>query len=143
MLKGKTALVTGSTSGIGLGIAEALAKRGANIVLNGFGDKAEIERLRVRLTESCKVSVAYDGADLSKPDAIEAMLKPVLGRFGAVDILVNNAGIQPLFTQVPPSSLRSMSAVFRPSRSRRAHSAGAAWPTPMTMASKRSLMAAS
>src|SRR5437773_8723872 len=94
MLKGKTALVTGSTSGIGLGIAEALAKRGANIVLNGFGDKAEIERLRVRLTESCKVSVAYDGADLSKPDAIEAMLKPVLGRFGAVDILVNNAGIQ-------------------------------------------------
>src|SRR5206468_12250155 len=94
MLKGKTALVTGSTSGIGLGIAEALAKRGANIVLNGFGDKAEIERLRVRLTESCKVSVAYDGADLSKPDAIEAMLKPVLGRLSAVDIPVNNAGIQ-------------------------------------------------
>ena len=91
MIKGKAALVTGSTSGIGLGIAEAFAKQGANIVLNGFGDKAEIERLRVRLTESCKVSVAYDGADLSKPDAIEAMLKSVLG---AVDILVNNAGIQ-------------------------------------------------
>ena len=64
MLKGKTALVTGSTSGIGLGIAEALAKRGANIVLNGFGDKAEIERLRVRLTDSCKVNVAYDGSDM-------------------------------------------------------------------------------
>src|SRR5437867_13086398 len=94
MLKGRTALVTGSTSGIGLGIAEALAKRGANIVLNGFGDKAEIERLRVRLTESCQVSVAYDGGDLSKPDAIEAMLKPVLGRFGAVEILGNNAGTQ-------------------------------------------------
>src|SRR5438552_16795272 len=91
MLKGKTAVVTGSTSGIGLGIAEALGKRGANIVLNGFGDKAEIERLRVRLTESCKVNVAYDGADMTKPDAIEAMLKSVLG---AVDILVNNAGIQ-------------------------------------------------
>ena len=91
MIKGKAALVTGSTSGIGLGIAEAFAKQGANIVLNGFGDRAEIERLRVRLTESCKVSVAYDGADLSKPDAIEAMLKSVLG---AVDILVNNAGIQ-------------------------------------------------
>src|SRR5437016_14631038 len=94
MIKGKTALVTGSTSGIGLGIAEAFAKQGANIVLNGFGDRAEIERLRVRLTESCKVNVAYDGADLSKPDAIEAMLKSALGRFGAVDILVNNAGIQ-------------------------------------------------
>src|SRR6266571_1437949 len=94
MIKGKTALVTGSTSGIGLGIAEAFAKQGANIVLNGFGDRAEIERLRVRLTESCKVNVAYDGADMTKPDAIEAMLKSALGRFGAVDILVNNAGIQ-------------------------------------------------
>src|ERR1700758_206718 len=94
MFKGKTAVVTGSTSGIGLGIAEALAKGGANIVLNGFGDKAEIERLRVRLAESCKVNVVYDGADLSKADAIEAMMKSALGRFGAVDILVNNAGIQ-------------------------------------------------
>src|SRR5437867_9981589 len=93
-MKGKTAVVTGSTSGIGLGIAEALGKRGANIVLNGFGDKAEIERLRVRLIDSCKVNVAYDGSDMSKPDAIEAMLKSALGRFGAVDILVNNAGIQ-------------------------------------------------
>ncbi|TMH96996.1 MAG: SDR family NAD(P)-dependent oxidoreductase, partial [Betaproteobacteria bacterium] len=94
MLKGKTAVVTGSTSGIGLGIAEALAKKGANIVLNGFGDKAEIERLRARLTDSCKVNVAYDGADMTKPDSIEAMMKSTIGRFGAVDILVNNAGIQ-------------------------------------------------
>jgi 3-hydroxybutyrate dehydrogenase len=94
MLRGKTALVTGSTSGIGLGIAEALAKRGANIVLNGFGDKAEIERLRARLTDSCKVNVAYDGADMSKPDSIEAMMQAAIARFGAVDILVNNAGIQ-------------------------------------------------
>ncbi|TMI37751.1 MAG: SDR family NAD(P)-dependent oxidoreductase, partial [Betaproteobacteria bacterium] len=84
MIKGKTALVTGSTSGIGLGIAEAFAKQGANIILNGFGDRAEIERLRVRLTESCKVNVAYDGADMTKPDAVEAMLKSALGRFGAV-----------------------------------------------------------
>src|SRR5437773_2854041 len=93
-MKGKTAVVTGSTSGIGLGIAEALAKKGANIVLNGFGDKAEIERLRARLTDSCKVNVAYDGADMTKPDSIEAMMKSTIGRFGAVDILVNNAGIQ-------------------------------------------------
>src|SRR5437773_481028 len=77
MLKGKTAVVTGSTSGIGLGIAEALAKKGANIVLNGFGDKAEIERLRARLTDSCKVNVAYDSAKhglagLTKTVALEA-----------------------------------------------------------------------
>src|SRR6267143_1111463 len=94
MMKGKTALVTGSTSGIGLGIAEALAKQGANIVLNGFGERSEIERLRARLAEKHHIDVQYDAADMSKPDAIEAMLKSALGRFGAVDILVNNAGIQ-------------------------------------------------
>jgi 3-hydroxybutyrate dehydrogenase len=90
MLKGKTALVTGSTSGIGLGIAKALAKEGANIVLNGFGDvegpKAEVEALGVK--------VAYHGADMSKPADIEAMMKFAADTFGRVDILVNNAGIQ-------------------------------------------------
>jgi 3-hydroxybutyrate dehydrogenase len=94
MIKGKTALVTGSTSGIGLGIAEAFAKQGANIILNGFGERAEIERLRASLAEKHHINVQYDGADMSKPDAIETMLKSALGRFGAVDILVNNAGIQ-------------------------------------------------
>ena len=93
-MKGKTALVTGSTSGIGLGIAEALAKQGANIVLNGFGERSEIERLRAGLAEKHHVNVQHDGADMTRPDSIEAMLKSVLGRFGAVDILVNNAGIQ-------------------------------------------------
>jgi 3-hydroxybutyrate dehydrogenase len=90
MLKGKTALVTGSTSGIGLGIAKALARQGANIVLNGFGDvegpKAEIAALGVK--------VAYHGADMSKPAEIEAMMKFAAAQFGRVDILVNNAGIQ-------------------------------------------------
>jgi len=90
MLKGKTALVTGSTSGIGLGIAKALAAQGANIVLNGFGDvegpKAEIAALGVRVT--------YHGADMSKPSEIEAMMKHAEQTFGSVDILVNNAGIQ-------------------------------------------------
>jgi 3-hydroxybutyrate dehydrogenase len=90
MLKGKTALVTGSTSGIGLGIAKALAKQGANIVLNGFGDvdgpKAEIAALGVK--------VAYHGADMSKPAEIEAMMTFAAAEFGRVDILVNNAGIQ-------------------------------------------------
>src|SRR5256712_5378485 len=94
MIKGKTALVTGSTRRLGLGIAEAFAKQGANIVLNGFGDRAEIERLRVRLASTHRVEVLYDDADMTRSDSIEAMLKSVLGRFGAVDILVNNAGIQ-------------------------------------------------
>jgi 3-hydroxybutyrate dehydrogenase len=90
MLKGKTALVTGSTSGIGLGIAKALAGQGASIVLNGFGDvegpTAEVAALGVQ--------VAYHGADMSKPAEIEAMMKFAAERFGRVDILVNNAGIQ-------------------------------------------------
>ena len=90
MLKGKTALVTGSTSGIGLGIAKALAQQGANIVLNGFGDvespKAEVAALGVE--------VDYHGADMSKPGEIEAMVRFATERFGRVDILVNNAGIQ-------------------------------------------------
>ena len=90
MLANKTALVTGSTSGIGLGIAKALARQGANIVLNGFGDvegpKAEILALGVQ--------VAYHGADMSKPAEIEDMMKFAAKRFGRVDILVNNAGIQ-------------------------------------------------
>ena len=90
MLKGKTALVTGSTSGIGLGIAKSLAAQGANIVLNGFGDvdapKAEILALGVK--------VAYHGADMSKPADIQDMMKFAASQFGQVDILVNNAGIQ-------------------------------------------------
>ena len=90
MLKGKTALVTGSTSGIGLGIAKALAQQGANIVLNGFGDvdgpKAEVAALGVK--------VGYHGADMSKPAEIEAMMNYAATEFGRVDILVNNAGIQ-------------------------------------------------
>ena len=90
MLKGKTALVTGSTSGIGLGIAKALAAQGANIVLNGFGDvegpKAEIAALGVR--------VAYHGADMSKASEIEAMMQFAADTFGRIDVLVNNAGIQ-------------------------------------------------
>ncbi len=90
MLKGKTALVTGSTSGIGLGVAKALATQGANIVMNGFGDiagpKAEVEALGVK--------TAYHGADMSKPAEIEAMMADAAATFGGVDILVNNAGIQ-------------------------------------------------
>ncbi len=94
MLKGKTTLVTGSTTGIGQGIAQALAARGANIVLNGFGDAAQIEKLRSQIASEHGVTVRYDGADMSSAEAIEAMMKKALAEFGAVDILVNNAGIQ-------------------------------------------------
>ena len=90
MLKNKTALVTGSTSGIGLGIAKALARQGANIVLNGFGD-AETPQAEIR---ALGVEVAYHGADMSKASDIEAMMAFAAERFGRVDILVNNAGIQ-------------------------------------------------
>ena len=94
MLKGRTALVTGSTSGIGLGIASRLAAEGANIVLNGFGDAAQIEALRKDLAAKNKVEVVYDAADMTRPETIRAMVEKAAAKFGAVDVLVNNAGIQ-------------------------------------------------
>ncbi len=94
MLKGKTAVVTGSTSGIGLGIAEGFAKEGINLVLNGFGDAAEIEKIRAGLASKFGIKVTYDGADMTKPEQIEAMMKKAAADFGGVDILINNAGIQ-------------------------------------------------
>jgi 3-hydroxybutyrate dehydrogenase len=94
MLNGKTAIVTGSTSGIGLGIAEALARAGANVVLNGFGDTMEIERTRADLAHRTKAMIVYSPADMSKPRAIEQMVRQAADAFGAVDIMVNNAGIQ-------------------------------------------------
>jgi 3-hydroxybutyrate dehydrogenase len=87
-LKGKVALVTGSTSGIGLGIARALAADGADIMLNGFGDAGEIEKLRAGLAAEFSIKVLYDGADLSKADQVAAIVKKTQ------DVLVNNAGIQ-------------------------------------------------
>ena len=90
----RSALVTGSTSGIGLAIASELAAQGMNIVLNGFGDAAEIEGLRERIAREHGVEVHYDGADMSRQDQIEAMMARAAERFGGVDVLVNNAGIQ-------------------------------------------------
>ena len=89
-LKGKTALVTGSTSGIGLGIAKALAAQGANIMMNGFGE----EDAAIAEVKALGVEVDYHGADMSRPAEIEAMMQAAQQRFGGVDILVNNAGIQ-------------------------------------------------
>ena len=90
MLKGKTALVTGSTSGIGLGLAKALAAQGANLVMNGFG---EVDAALAQV-KALGVQVSYHGADMSKPHEIEAMVRHAEATFGSVDVLVNNAGIQ-------------------------------------------------
>jgi 3-hydroxybutyrate dehydrogenase len=94
MLSGKTALVTGSTSGIGLGIARSLAQEGANIVFNGFGDAQQIDKLHTDLAREFGVQTAYHNADMSKPAEIEAMMQFAFDKFGGVDVLVNNAGIQ-------------------------------------------------
>ena len=94
MLKGKSAIVTGSTSGIGLGIARALAQNGTDIVLNGFGDAREIEFTRAEMERQYGVKVRYSGADMSQPAQIRAMAELAHTEFGKVDIVVNNAGIQ-------------------------------------------------
>src|SRR5437868_13280171 len=94
MLKGKSAIITGSTSGIGLGIASALAAEGCDVMLNGFGDPAETERLRAELAEQRGARTAYSPADMTKPAEIRELIAETERHFGGVDILVNNAGIQ-------------------------------------------------
>jgi len=94
MLTGKTAVITGSTSGIGLAMARALAAEKANVVINGFGDKNEIEKIRSGLEAEFGVKALYDAADMTKPAEIAAMIRKAAQVSGAVDILVNNAGIQ-------------------------------------------------
>src|SRR5919107_1188136 len=94
MLTSKTALVTGSTSGIGLAIARAMAKEGANVVLNGFGDAGEIETLRTGIEREFGVKAIHSGADMTKPDEVAAMVRQAQEAFGSLDVLVNNAGIQ-------------------------------------------------
>lgn len=93
-LKGRSAIVTGSTSGIGLAIAGALAAEGASVMINGFGDTAVIEQERVRLAELSGAAAIYDGADMSLPEEIAAMVERCQREFGGPDIIVNNAGIQ-------------------------------------------------
>jgi len=93
-LAGKTAIVTGSTSGIGLGIARAFAEAGMHVMLNGFGDNAEIERTRMELEESCHIKTAYSAADMSRPEEIVGMIEDARRLLGKVDVVVNNAGIQ-------------------------------------------------
>ena len=111
-LQGKTALITGSTSGIGLGIAKGLAEQGVNIVMNGFGDAQAIESERKSL-ENHGVNAIYNGADMTKPDEIAGMIACAEDRFGAIDILVNNAGIQHVapIEEFPPEKWDAIIAI--------------------------------
>jgi 3-hydroxybutyrate dehydrogenase len=94
MLNGKSAIVTGSTSGIGLGVARALAANGANVLLNGFGKRAEIDKLCDSLRSQHGVRVGYNAGDISKPEEVAGLVKQAAHELGSVDILINNAGIQ-------------------------------------------------
>lgn len=113
MLKGKSAVVTGSTSGIGRAVAEALADAGANVMLNGFGDKTEIEDLRAGLAQRAQVKVLYHGADMTKPGDIVDLIKAAESGFGAVDIVVNNAGTQHVspIEDFPPEKWNAIIAI--------------------------------
>jgi 3-hydroxybutyrate dehydrogenase len=112
-LEGRVALVTGSTSGIGLGVAEALAAGGAALILNGFGDKMQIEDTRQKLEQKHDVAVLYHGADLSRADAVADMMAFARAGAGGVDILVNNAGIQHVspIEQFPPDKWDAIIAI--------------------------------
>ncbi len=112
-LKGKTALITGSTSGIGLGIAQGFADEGINIIMNGFGDKDEIEQNRAAI-ESKGVKCIYNGADMTKPDEITAMVHDTVKNMGSIDILVNNAGIQHVdpIEEFPPEKWDTIIAII-------------------------------
>ncbi|PSJ37634.1 3-hydroxybutyrate dehydrogenase [Allosphingosinicella deserti] len=123
LLNGKTALVTGSTSGIGLACAQALAAEGANVVVNGFGDEAAIEEIRTGLAEASGGQALYSNADLTDPAAIERMIDQAAEAFGAIDILINNAGMQHVapIDQFPPDQwdliiALNLSAVFHTTR---------------------------
>ncbi len=148
MLKGKTAIVTGSTSGIGQGMAHALAKAGCNIVLNGFGDADASEKDRAALEKDAGVKVLYNGADMTKPDQIEAMIKEAKSKFGSVDIIVNNAGVQHVapVDEFPPEKWDQIIAInltsaFHMTRLAVPHMKEAGWGRIINLASAHALVA--
>jgi 3-hydroxybutyrate dehydrogenase len=147
-LNGKTALITGSTSGIGLACARALAAEGANVVLNGFGDPAEIETIRAGLEQASNARALYSAADLTRSDAIEAMMAEAQEAFGGVDILVNNAGMQHVapIDQFPPDRwdlliALNLSAVFHTTRLALPGMKAKGWGRVINTASAHSLVA--
>ncbi len=148
MLTSKTALVTGSTSGIGLAIARAMAKEGANVVLNGFGDAAEIETVRAGMEAEFGVKAIHSGADMTKPDEIAAMVRQAQEAFGSVDVLVNNAGIQHVspVEDFPPEKWDqiiaiSLSAAFHATRAAVPGMKARKWGRIISTASAHSLVA--
>lgn len=148
MLKGKTAIVTGSTSGIGLGIARRLAASGANIMLNGFGDAAEIESIRRGLESEFAVKALYSAADMSKADQIADMVAAAAAGLDGVDILVNNAGIQhtALVEEFPDDRWEAviainLSAVFYGSKAVLPHMKARGWGRIINIASAHGLVA--
>ena len=148
MLQGRTAMVTGSTSGIGLAIAEALAKQGCNLVLNGFGERDEIEKLRSGLAAKHRVEAAYLGADMSRPAEIRDLVREAARRFGRLDILVNNAGIQHVAKIVDFPEERwdaviavNLSAAFHAAKAALPHMLKAGWGRIINIASAHGLVA--
>ncbi|HKS62571.1 MAG TPA: 3-hydroxybutyrate dehydrogenase, partial [Xanthobacteraceae bacterium] len=127
MLKGKSVVVTGSTSGIGLAIARAFAKEGTNLTINGFGDKAAIEQERAGIEKEFGVKAIYSGADMTKPAEIAEMIKTTKKTFGAVDVLVNNAGIQ-FVAEVEDFPVEKWDAVIATNLSAAFHTTRAAIP---------------
>lgn len=113
-LKGKTALITGSTSGIGAAYAAALAAEGANVMINGFGDEGEIAKQCAGLSAASGAGAAYNGADLTRADEVTALAEDCARQFGGVDILINNAGIQHVcpVDEFPVDKWRQMQAIM-------------------------------
>ncbi|MCF6189320.1 MAG: 3-hydroxybutyrate dehydrogenase [Cocleimonas sp.] len=147
MLSGKTAIITGSTSGIGLGIAKGFATEGINIILNGFGNPKDIERLRLEI-EHMGVSCIYNNADMTKPDEIMAMVEEAVDAFGSVEILVNNAGIQHVspVEDFPPEQWDdiiaiNMSSAFHSTRAVIPHMKKQGWGRIINIASAHGLVA--
>ena len=148
MLNGKTAIVTGSTSGIGQGMALALAQAGCNVMLNGLGDAAAIETERAKMEKDTGSKILYNSADMTKPDQIEAMIKEAKEKFGSVDIIVNNAGVQHVapIDEFPPEKWDQIIAInltsaFHMSRFASPHMKEAGWGRILNLASAHALVA--
>lgn len=148
MLKDKSAVVTGSTSGIGLAIARGFAAAGCNVMLNGFGDANQIEELRTDIEKKYSVRARYSSADVTKPEQIEAMIKEAAEAFGGVDVLVNNAGIQHVapIAEFPPEKWDAiiavdLSAAFHTTRAVLPFMRGKGWGRIINIASAHALVA--